>query len=223
MTALAELVSHHRTRSRWISIASVFLIAIIASAVFNPFGIGDSSASSSSGGAPGFLNPFGVGDSSASSSLDGAPAAVLSQLDATPVADATPVDGFDCETVAPGVGSEPWVRSELYFGVPLAAPGQMLSEEELQAFLDNEWQAFLDTEITPRFPDGLTVLSGYGQFLNSSGVITQEDSIVLIIFIPLDAVPAASVGINEIREAYKAQFDQESVLRADATPVCISF
>ena len=54
-------------------------------------------------------------------------------------------------------------------------------------------------------------------------MITQEDSIVLIIFIPLDAVPAASVGIDEIREAYKAQFDQESVLRADATPVCISF
>jgi len=207
MTALTGLGSDHRSRSRWISIASIFLIAIIASALLNPFGIGDSSASPVSGGAP--IAVLSQGDAT--------------QLDATPVADAIPADGFDCETVAPGVGSEAWVRSELYFGVPLATPGQMLSEEELQAFLDNEWQAFLDTEITPRFPDGLTVLSGYGQFLNSSGVITQEDSIVLIIFIPLDAVPTASVSIDEIREAYKAQFDQESVLRADSTPVCISF
>lgn len=202
MIALAGPVSDHRTRSRWGGITSMFLIAIIASALFSPFGIGLSGASPSSGGAPG---------------------AVLSQGDATPVAEATPVASYDCEIVAPGVGSEPWVRSELYFGVPLATPGQMLSEEELQAFLDNEWQDFLDTEITPRFPDGLTVLTGYGQFLNSSGVISQEDSIVLIIFIPLDAVPTASVSIDEIREAYKAEFDQESVLRADSEPVCISF
>lgn len=202
MTALAGPVSDRCARSRWVGITSMFLIAIIASALFDPFGIGLSSASPSSGGAP---------------------AAVLSQGDATPVAEATPVASYDCEIVAPGVGSEAWVRSELYFGVPLATPGQMLSEEELQAFLDNEWQDFLDTEITPRFPDGLTVLTGYGQFLNSSGVISQEDSIVLIIFIPLDAVPTASVSIDEIREAYKAEFDQESVLRADSEPVCISF
>ncbi len=188
-------------RSRWLTMTSMLLIAIIASVL---------------------IDPLGIGTSSASPSTADAPAASLAQ-EATPVVEATPADTYDCEIVAPGVGSEPWVRSELYFGVPLENAGDMLSDEELQEFLDTEWQDFLDTEITTRFPDGLTVLNGYGQYLNSSNVITQEDSIVVIIFLPLDAVPEASASLDEIREAYKTEFDQESVLRVDAEPVCISF
>ena len=197
-------LTNHQLRSRWLTMMSMFLIAIIAAVLIDPIGIGTSSASPSSAIAP---------------------AASVAQ-EATPVVDATPVDTadtYDCEIVAPGVGSEPWVRSELYFGVPLETSGEMLTDEEFQDFLDTEWQDFLDTEITPRFPDGLTVLTGYGQYLNSSNVITQEDSIVLIIFLPLDAVPEASASIEEIREAYKTEFEQESVLRVDAEPVCVSF
>lgn len=210
MTVSTGPVSHHRTRIRWVGITSMFLIAIIATALLN--GII----------ATALLNPLGIGLSSAAPSSGLAPE-MLAQTEATPVAVATPTDEYNCEIVAPGVGSEPWVRSELYFGVPLGGAGELPTEEELQAFLDTEWQDFLDAEITPRFPDGLTVLTGYGQFLNSSGIISQEDSIVLIIFIPLDAVPTASVSLDEIREAYKTRFDQESVLRADSEPVCISF
>ncbi len=180
---------------------SMFLIAIIASVLINPLGIGTSSASPSS---------------------PDAPAAIVAQ-EATPVVEATPADTYDCEIVAPGVGSEPWVRSELYFGVPIGSGEELPTDEELQTFLDTEWQDFLDTEITTRFPDGLTVLTGYGQYLNSSNVISQENSIVLIIFLPLDAVPEASASIDEIREAYKTEFEQESVLRVDAAPVCVSF
>lgn len=210
MTASTGPVSDHPTRPRWAGITSTMLVAITAFVLVAVTALA-------------FVGLFGLRSSIASPAIEDAPAVVRSQGDATPVAEATPVASYDCEIVAPGVGSEAWVRSELYFGVPLVTPGEMLSEEELQAFLDTEWQDFLDTEITPRFPDGLTVLTGYGQFLNSSGDIFQEDSIVLIIFLPLDAVPTASVSIDEIREAYKAEFDQESVLRADSEPVCISF
>ncbi len=138
------------------------------------------------------------------------------QADATPVADdapvapvASPVASFalPCAEVSPDVGFEAWVRSELYFG----------------AVSDEEWEGFLDNEVTPRFPDGLTVLEGYGQFRNSAGVITEEDSIVLIIFYPLDGAAEASANLEEIRTEYKEQFDQESVLRVDDLPVCVSF
>lgn len=200
---MAALTNHH-LRSRLITMTSMLLIAIIASVLIDPLGIGTSSASPSSADAP---------------------AASLASIaqEATPVVEATPVAGYDCEIVAPGVGSEPWVRSELYFGVPLGNGEELPTEEEFQGFLDTEWQEFLDTEITTRFPDGLTVLTGYGQFLNSSGDISQENSIVLIIFLPLDAVPDASASLDEIREAYKTEFEQESVLRVDAEPVCVSF
>ena len=133
---------------------------------------------------------------------------------ATPVG-ATPVAApFDCNAIAPGTGAEAWVRSELYFGTTMP-DGSVVTAEQ--------WQAFLDEEITPRFPAGLTVLEGYGQFLNSSGVIIAEDSIVLIIFYPADAVAESNEGLEEIRDAYEVQFEQESVLRVDSAPICISF
>ena len=132
----------------------------------------------------------------------------LAQDGATPVA-ASPVASYalPCAEVSPDVGFSAWVRTELYFG----------------AVGDAEWQGFLDSEVTPRFPDGLTVLDGYGQYRNSAGNISQEDSIVLIILYPLDGAAGASAALEEIRTLYKEQFDQESVLRVDDLPVCVSF
>jgi hypothetical protein len=79
---------------------------------------------------------------------------------------------------------------------------------------DEDFAGFVDREVTTRFPDGLTILTGYGQFLGSQGLI-KERSKVLILFHP--ALTAdASKKVDEIREAYKVAFSQESVLRADA-------
>jgi len=134
---------------------------------------------------------------------------------ATPVVDGTPVPVTNgCEDLAPGVGAEPWIRTELYFGTTLPDGSEMTGEQ---------WGEFLDAEITPRFPDGLTVLEGYGQFLNSEGVIAGETSIVLIIFHPGEFVDESSAAIEEIRDLYETEFEQESVLRVDAEPVCVSF
>lgn len=135
---------------------------------------------------------------------------------ATPVVEGTPdVIGNVCDATSPGVGAEPWIRTELYFGTTIPDGGGDVT--------DADWNAFLDEEITPRFPDGLTVLEGYGQFLNSRGVIAEEDSIVLIIFHPGEFVDESSAAIEEIRDAYETQFEQESVLRVDSEPVCVSF
>ncbi|KAB2847959.1 MAG: DUF3574 domain-containing protein [Hyphomicrobiaceae bacterium] len=105
--------------------------------------------------------------------------------------------------------AKPMVRLELLFG---------LSRPHGPVITDAEWQAFLDAEVTPRFPDGFTVLSGYGQYRDSAGRIVQEGARMLVVW----HAPADRNGdIEAIREAYKARFTQESVLRADGSN-CVS-
>lgn len=101
---------------------------------------------------------------------------------------------------------EVWNRTELYFGS---------AKPDGTAVTDAEFGAFIDSEVTPRFPDGLTLLTGYGQFRSSSGVIVKEKSLVLILFYPPRTVDA-NRKIQDIREKYKVRFQQESVLRVDS-------
>jgi hypothetical protein len=109
-------------------------------------------------------------------------------------------------------GAYPMARLELYFGTqrPGGAP-----------VTDAEWSAFLDEEVTPRFPDGLTVLQGNGQWRNSQGIITKETAAVLVILYESSAGKEAA--IDDIRAAYKDRFEQESVMRVDAGTQCVSF
>jgi hypothetical protein len=101
---------------------------------------------------------------------------------------------------------EVWGRTELYFGSN-KPDGTVVTEQE--------FKQFLDTEITSRFPDGLTLLTGFGQFKNSQGVIVQERSMVLILLYPLQRSDA-NQKIEEIRRLYNQMFQQESVLRVDS-------
>jgi hypothetical protein len=107
-----------------------------------------------------------------------------------------------------------FTRTELFFG-SLKPDGSLVSEE---AFL-----GFLDAEITPRFPNGLTLLTGLGQFLNAKGVIIQEPSRLLILLYPVDEWQDSSEKIEQIREQYKQMFEQESVLRADRCCELVGF
>jgi hypothetical protein len=98
-----------------------------------------------------------------------------------------------------------FARTELFFGT--AKPNGVVTEAEFLAFLDQE--------ITPRFPDGLTLLKGDGQFSGEDGVIIKEDSFLLILLYPVDGFKESSGKIESIRGLYKTQFQQESVLRVD--------
>ena len=105
-----------------------------------------------------------------------------------------------------------FARTELFFGS---------AKPDGSVITDEEFASFLNEEITPRFPDGLTLLVGSGQFKNGGGAIVRERSFILIL---LHARPlrASSANVDAIRQAYKARFAQESVLRVDseATRVC---
>jgi hypothetical protein len=99
-----------------------------------------------------------------------------------------------------------FTRTELFFG-SLKPDGSVVSEE---AFL-----GFLTAEITPRFPKGLTLLTGLGQFLTAQGIMHQEPSRLLILLYPVEEDRDSSEKIEQIREQYKRLFHQEAVLRAD--------
>ena len=86
---------------------------------------------------------------------------------------------------------------------------------------ETQWMQFVDNEITPRFPDGLTVFDAAGQWRDpASKRIVRESSKIVLIILPgnADDIPR----LNEITETYKRRFKQQSVgmiLR----PACVSF
>jgi len=111
--------------------------------------------------------------------------------------------------------ASPFIRTELYFGRN-KPDGAEVSRKEFDEFLSRF--------VTERFPDGLTVLTGRGQFLNSEGEIERERSVVLVLLYPVSARNEKHVKIEEIREEYKKRFLQQSVLRVDdPLPVWVSF
>ncbi|WP_347988823.1 DUF3574 domain-containing protein [Methylomonas sp. AM2-LC] len=82
------------------------------------------------------------------------------------------------------------------------------------------WRDFVSDTITPRFPQGFTVLPAQGQWQNAQGQLVQEESYVLFLIHPDDT--ESKQRISEIVTAYKNQFQQEAVLRVQ-TPACVSF
>lgn len=106
-----------------------------------------------------------------------------------------------------------------------APPAKSMARLELVFGLGHEvsqhaFMTFLAQEVTPRFPEGLSLFSGYGQWRNSQGQIRKEASRLLLIWYVPDA--QSNEKIEAIRKAYKARFAQESVLRADGFS-CVSF
>jgi hypothetical protein len=105
----------------------------------------------------------------------------------------------------------PYARLELLFG---------LGRKDGTEITEADWRAFLDKEVTPRFPEGLTVLTGYGQWRNNAGAIAKEKSAVLVVW--HRSAADSETKIEAIRSAYKSRFAQESVLRVDGVS-CVSF
>ena len=81
------------------------------------------------------------------------------------------------------------------------------------------WRRFLAEVVTPRFPDGLTVLEGRGQWRGPHG-LAREPTRILVVFYRPDATSEAR--IEAIRALYKQRFHQRSVLRADSS-ACVAF
>lgn len=106
-------------------------------------------------------------------------------------------------------------RTELYFGMDIPGGGTVS---------EDDWSKFLNDTVTPRFPDGITVVESLGQYKDKSGTIVKEKSRMLILLYPKSLRKTNDPKIEEIREAYKKTFKQESVMRVDLPQtVMVSF
>lgn len=109
--------------------------------------------------------------------------------------------------------ADAWIRSELYFAVG--------NEDGTGTIDEPRWRAFLDAEVTPRFPDGLTVLDGYGQwrFRDGDRLVRQHCKVLVVLH---EDTAHRHEDIDAIRTAWKRATGHESVLWA-RQPVEVSF
>jgi hypothetical protein len=107
-----------------------------------------------------------------------------------------------------------WVDTKLYFGLgPADQPDKGVSEAQ--------WRSFLDKEVTPRFPDGLSVVDVYGQWQGKKNPTPERlRSKLLIIDYPDNQENRDK--IEAIRLAWKQQTGDQSVLRV-TQPADVSF
>lgn len=107
---------------------------------------------------------------------------------------------------------QPMVSAEMLFGRNI---GNRLGVSEA------EWAQFVTAEITPRFPDGLTVIDAKGQWRDTErgNVVREPSKVVLITF--RDEV-GKRAALSAIADAYKARFKQQGVA-VITRPTCVSF
>ncbi len=124
--------------------------------------------------------------------------------------------------VAPALAGDPahpahtagWVDTRLYFGLgPADEPGKGISE--------SAWRAFLDKEVTPRFPDGLSVIDVYGQWQGKEEK-TPERIRTKLLVIDYPDIQENRDKIEAIRAAWKRLTGDQSVMR-ETEPADVSF
>ncbi|HEX3232902.1 MAG TPA: DUF3574 domain-containing protein [Gemmatimonadales bacterium] len=104
-----------------------------------------------------------------------------------------------------------FVRDLLYFGRNRPNGGEVA---------DAEWEGFLDEVVTPKFPDGLTIVEAHGRWRGRSGIVEHERTELVTVLHPADSVSQRAV--EEIAMEYKRHFGQEAVLR-ERLAVCTRF
>ena len=119
-----------------------------------------------------------------------------------------------CQTMQPPApacpaGQENLRTAQLFLGRKNVGP--RASEPDLQQFIDQE--------ITPRFPDGVTVVNGGAQWQGSENVLMREAAKVVHIVLP--AKGDMNGKLEAVRKAYRTRFKQESVLVV-TQPACVA-
>jgi hypothetical protein len=116
-------------------------------------------------------------------------------------------DGPSCPT-----GEQPMRTAQLFFGQNIGGkPG----------VTDADFRKFVDEELTPRFPQGLTVLDGGGQWKGPDQKLIRESSKIVVLVLPRRSL-TAGFKLNEVRETYRQRFRQDSVLVVTQR-ACVAF
>jgi len=137
---------------------------------------------------------------------------------APPVAEPAPSAQLHGDAARPAEAGG-WVRSELYFGV--GEESGPSAREQTDVISETQWRAFLDKEVTPRFPDGLTVFDAYGQWLFRGAPEPNRLRTKVLVILHEDS-PQRRNDIEAIRLAWKQATKHQSVLWS-RQPVEVSF
>jgi hypothetical protein len=106
------------------------------------------------------------------------------------------------------------VDTKLYFGLgPVDRPDQGISE--------SKWREFLDKEVTPRFPNGLSVIDAYGQWQGKNQIAPERLRSKMLIIDYQDTQQNRD-KIQAIRAAWKQMTGDQSVMRV-TEPADVSF
>jgi hypothetical protein len=81
---------------------------------------------------------------------------------------------------------------------------------------NEQWQDFVDKAITPRFPEGLTIVHANGQYRSSGGEVAKEPTAILILLHKKENFRRDDALLNSIAKEYDVRFQQESVLKCDS-------
>jgi hypothetical protein len=82
---------------------------------------------------------------------------------------------------------------------------------------DAAWDAFVRDELTRAFPDGLTILSGQGQWREPTGALLREPSQLVLVLLDADGAEMKLAAAT-----YERELDQQSVAIA-LSPACVAF
>ena len=102
---------------------------------------------------------------------------------------------------------------------PTACPAGQAPLRTAQLFLgaktpavpaDRDLRRFVDQEVTPRFPDGVTVVEGGGQWKGSENRMIREAAKVVLVVLPTNGDSQGKV--EAVRTAYKTKFKQDPVV-----------
>jgi hypothetical protein len=119
-------------------------------------------------------------------------------------------DGADAQLVDCLGGQRPTQVAELMFGRNI---GRRIGVSE------GDFGRFVDREITSRFPNGLTVFNAAGQWREQARIVREPSKVVQIV---LPGQIGDIARLNDIVEAYKTRFKQQSVVMI-VRPACVSF
>jgi hypothetical protein len=83
-----------------------------------------------------------------------------------------------------------------------------------------QFRKYVEEELTPRFPDGLTILDGGGQWKGKDDKLIREAAKVVLIVLTKEA--DQQPRLDAARAAYKTRFNQDAVMLV-TQPACVSF
>jgi hypothetical protein len=99
------------------------------------------------------------------------------------------------------------VETTLYFGLERPDGGNVS---------ERDWTRFLAEVVTPRFPDGLTIIDAYGQWrdpaLADAPLVREATRVVIVVH---DATPESVAALAEIKTDYMDRFGQKSVFHTE--------